>query len=147
MCTYVYHCRPYTMWQDFKGGIYLDELAEICGDISRAAGFQGAVTFQGNSLAIAASLNCWLGNQLLHPYIECSYNTIQPRKSSQGEIFRQFHYLLTLVKILSTNFFSCVKDCIAGMVTFTALAKFKNYYNTKIAGLGESFIPRKFSAM
>ena len=22
MCTYVYHCRPFTVWQDFEGSIY-----------------------------------------------------------------------------------------------------------------------------
>ena len=28
--TYIYYgCRPYTMWQDFEGSIYWDELAEI----------------------------------------------------------------------------------------------------------------------
>ena len=109
------------MRQNFKGGIYLDELAEICSEISRAAGFRGAVRFFND--------------------------TIQLRKFSPGESFRQFHYLLSLVTILSTDFFSCVKDCIADMATFTVLAKFENYYNTKIAELGENFIPRKFSAM
>ena len=43
------------------------------------------------------------------------------------------------------NFFpSCVKDCIADMATFTALAKIlslDNYYNTKIAELVENFYP------
>ena len=44
---------------------------------------------------------------------------------------------------LSVIFFSCVKDCIADMATFTALAKslsLENYYNTKIAVLGENLI-------
>ena len=29
------------MWRDLEGGVYWDELAEICGKISRAAGFRG----------------------------------------------------------------------------------------------------------
>ena len=67
-----------------------------------------------------------------------------------GENFRQYRHLISLPKILSTNFFSCVKDFIADMVTSTALAKLlslEKYYNTKIAGLCEIFIPRKFSAI
>ena len=37
------------MWRDFEGGIYWDELAEICGDISRAARFQGVARFRGKT--------------------------------------------------------------------------------------------------
>ena len=37
------------MWQDIEGGIYWDELAETCSDISRAEKFQGAVRFRGNT--------------------------------------------------------------------------------------------------
>ena len=40
------------------------------------------------------------------------------------------------------EFFLCVKDCIADMATFIALVKIlslKNYYNTKVAWLGENF--------
>ena len=52
---------------------------------------------------------------------------------------------------LSVNLFFCVKDCIAGMATFTALVKIlspANYCNTKIATeLSKSVIPQKFSAM
>ena len=43
--------------------------------------------------------------------------------------------------------YSCVKDFVADMAIFIALAKIlslENYYNTKIAGLGENFIPQKF---
>ena len=42
----VYRCRPRTMQQYYKGGVYWDELAEICGDISRVVGFQGAARFR-----------------------------------------------------------------------------------------------------
>ena len=31
------------MWQDFEGGVYWDELADRCGDISMAMGFRSAV--------------------------------------------------------------------------------------------------------
>ena len=37
-----------TMWRDFEGGVYWDELAETCGDISRVVGFWGATRFWGN---------------------------------------------------------------------------------------------------
>ena len=63
-------------------------------------------------------------------------------ESFPRENFCQFHHLLSLEKILSVNFFSCVKDCIADMATFTTLAKIlslRNYYNTKIAELGENW--------
>ena len=40
------------MRRDFEGAVYWDELADRCGDISRAAGFQGAATFQGNMVCI-----------------------------------------------------------------------------------------------
>ena len=32
-------CQPFTMQQDFKGGVFWDELAEICGDILRVVRF------------------------------------------------------------------------------------------------------------
>ena len=35
------------MQRDFEGGV---ELAETCGDISRAAGFRGAARFRGNTV-------------------------------------------------------------------------------------------------
>ena len=38
------------MRQDFEGGVYWDELAEICSEISRAAGFRGAARFRGNTV-------------------------------------------------------------------------------------------------
>ena len=36
------------MRRDFEGGVYWDEMADRCGDISRAAGFRGAARFRGN---------------------------------------------------------------------------------------------------
>ena len=49
-CAYGYCCRPLTMRRDFEGGVYWDELADRCGEISRAAGFRGAVRFRGNTV-------------------------------------------------------------------------------------------------
>ena len=46
------------------------------------------------------------------------------------------------------NFLSCVNDYIEDMATFTALAKiyFTKYFcNTKVSGVGEIFVKRKFS--
>ena len=40
-CAYGNCCRSLTMWRDFEGSVYWDELADRCGDNSRAAGFQG----------------------------------------------------------------------------------------------------------
>ena len=54
VCTYnacAYTCKscwPFTMQRDFEGGIYWDELAETCGDISRAVEFWGVARFRGN---------------------------------------------------------------------------------------------------
>ena len=41
-------CWPFTMQWDFEGGIYWDELAETCGNISRVVGFWGVARFRGN---------------------------------------------------------------------------------------------------
>ena len=49
-CAYGNRCQPLTMRQDFEGGVYWDELADKCGDISRVAGFRGAVRFRGNTV-------------------------------------------------------------------------------------------------
>ena len=62
---------------------------------------------------------------------------------------KQTLYSTTVQQIFTRRkflIFSCVKDCITDMSTFTALAKFlslENYYNTKIAWLGKNFIPQK----
>ena len=40
-CAYGNFYRPLTMRRDFEGGVYWDEMADRCGDISRAAGFRG----------------------------------------------------------------------------------------------------------
>ena len=45
---YVYHCQPCTMRRDFEGCVYWNELAGICSNILRVAGFRDAVRFQGN---------------------------------------------------------------------------------------------------
>ena len=47
-CAYGNSCRPLTMQRDFEGGVYCDELADKCGDISRAVGFRGTARFRGN---------------------------------------------------------------------------------------------------
>ena len=51
-CAYGNCCRPLTMRRDFEGGVYWDELADRCGEISRAAGFRGAARFRGNTVAM-----------------------------------------------------------------------------------------------
>ena len=45
------------MRRDFEGGIYWNELADRCGDISRAAGFRGAATFQGIWYLFSLTIN------------------------------------------------------------------------------------------
>ena len=50
------------MWRDFEGSVYWDELAKICGNISRAAGFQGAMRFWGNTVASVGALYCFVDN-------------------------------------------------------------------------------------
>ena len=40
------------MRRDFEGVVYWDELADRCGNISRAAGFRGAATFRGIRYAL-----------------------------------------------------------------------------------------------
>ena len=53
--------NPIPMRQDFKGGVCWDELAEICGNILRAAGFQGAVRFRGSMIFVLTYLKIsWL---------------------------------------------------------------------------------------
>ena len=56
--------------------------------------------------------------------------------------------MLSLVKFYHANFLSCVNDYIEDMATFTALVKIystKYFCSTKVAGLGEIFVKRKFS--
>ena len=60
----------------------------------------------------------------------CAYALI----TIQLEIFTNFDTCSHLEKKVYLKFSSCVKDCIAGMVTFTAAAKiwsFINYCNTR----------------
>ena len=40
------------MRRDFEGGVYWGEMADRCGDISRAAGFRGAARFRGNTVIL-----------------------------------------------------------------------------------------------
>ena len=57
-----YSWRSFTMWRDFEGSVYWDEFAETCGDISRVAGFQGAVRFRGNTVThsnFCRLVQCW----------------------------------------------------------------------------------------
>ena len=44
------------MRRDFEGGVYWVELADRCGDISRAAGFRGAARFRGNTVSLVCVL-------------------------------------------------------------------------------------------
>ena len=55
------------MWQDFEGGIYWNELDEVCGDILRAAGFQSVARFRGNMVHVFEETNKSLP-QVLLPY-------------------------------------------------------------------------------
>ena len=72
-------------------------------------------------------------------------------KFSPGENFRQFCHVLSLAKFfLSVNFLSRDNDYIEDMATFTALAKIYSteyFCNAKVAGIGEIFVQRKFSAI
>ena len=45
LCAYGNCCRSLIMWRDLEGGVYWDELADRCGDISRMAGFRGVARF------------------------------------------------------------------------------------------------------
>ena len=49
ICAYVCHYQPFTMQQDFEGGVYWDELAVICSGI-----------FEGGRI-----LRC--GGNMIHP--------------------------------------------------------------------------------
>ena len=67
------------------------------------------------------------------------------QKFSPGENIYQFHHLLSLAKFLSREF---LVDYIEDMATITALAKIystKYFCNTKVSGVGEIFVKRKFS--
>ena len=47
------------MQRDFEGGVYWDELAEICSEISRAVGFRGAARFRGNTV-VCNTCTSWI---------------------------------------------------------------------------------------
>ena len=42
--------RPFSMRWDFEGSVYWNQPPYRCGEISRAAGFRGAVRFRGNTV-------------------------------------------------------------------------------------------------
>ena len=75
------------------------------------------------------------------------HNTVYTEIFTRRKNFRQFHHLLSLAKILSANYLSCVNDYIEDMATFIALVKICStgyFCNTKIAWLGEFFSSKNF---
>ena len=62
--------------------------------------------------------------------------------------FHQFHHLLSLVKFYHANFLSSINDCIEDMATFSChigeIYSTNGFCNTKVAGLSEVLIQRKF---
>ena len=81
--------------------------------------------------------------KLVCPHINIPYGQIY----SPGENFRQFRHLLALAKFLSHEFFDGYTE---DMATFTALAKIYSseyFCNARVAGIGEIFVQRKFSAI
>ena len=62
VCAYVNRWWPRTMRWNFEGSVYWDELAEICGKIWRAAGFQGAARFRGNMVYVSTP-HAWVTNK------------------------------------------------------------------------------------
>ena len=57
-CAYGNCCQSLTMRRDFEGGVYWDELADRCSEISRAVGFRGAVRFRGNTVLRLGWMHC-----------------------------------------------------------------------------------------
>ena len=77
----------------------------------------------------------------------CEWLILVGPDSPKNDCFGYFIMMKIIHTLYSWNFFSCVKDCVMDMVTFIALVKIlslENYYNTKIARLGENFNPRQF---
>ena len=66
-CAYGNFYRPLTMRRDFEGGVYWDEMADRCGDISRAAGFRGAARFRGNTVYACTVKSSLVNHTLLLP--------------------------------------------------------------------------------
>ena len=105
VCTYsvlrmrihTYSCRPFTMCEYFEGGIYWDELAETCSDISMVAGFRGAA---GNTVSdrcfvtVHLVFHGWGLVVKLNTYLLCSlYLLIQIPQvcpSRQSQIVKKF---------------------------------------------------------
>ena len=83
-----------------------------------------------------------------YDYKDCDIILIQ--YTVYVEIFANFAICSHWRNFLSCKFLSCVNDYIEDMATFTALVKIystKYFCNTKVAGLGEIFVKRKFSCI
>ena len=62
------------MRRDLEGSVYWDELADRCGEISRAAGFQGAARFRGNMIYIYVGIHVHVHVCHLHAHITHVHN-------------------------------------------------------------------------
>ena len=111
-CAYRNCCRPLTMQWDFEGSVYWDELADRCGETSRAAGFQGAARFWGNTVYYSCKLlrvkilhmGIWEANiswDNLHRTLKQSYY----RRVQNTKKRRYFYGGLSNFKIHETFFF------------------------------------------
>ena len=61
-----------------------------------------------------------------------------------------FRHLFSSANFLSVIFLSCVSDNIEDMATFTTLVKIcftESFCNTKVVGLSETFVQRKYLAI
>ena len=67
---YVDCCLPRTMWQDFEGSVYWDELAEICSKISRAAGFRGNMVYMYMYYVHCIIIQIYMYNVLCCTFVE-----------------------------------------------------------------------------
>ena len=72
-CAYRNWCWPLTMRRDFEGGIYWDELADRCGDISRAAGFWSVARFRGNTVCILRCCSLFVHSSKLAFWLNVTY--------------------------------------------------------------------------
>ena len=61
------------MQRDFEGVVYWNEVAEICGEISRVAGFRGVARFRRNTVTRICSCSYGLSVFVLHLPFDLSY--------------------------------------------------------------------------
>ena len=91
------------MRQHFEGGIYWDELAEICGEILRAAGFRGAARFRGNTVVFFCTIHCSSTAPIYTQYVLANQTWHESCLRDRHKWAKCSHWMYVYIEILFLN--------------------------------------------